>query len=339
MASRQRGLVVAARSYSDGPGREPEPFRIHRQGPGFRRRPLDDPGRARCGGAGRCAVGGAVHALPLAPGPYLCRKASERHAPEVWRTHRVKKINIQPDTRASSTSETSQPMPLEKELNLTSPSDLTTVVRQTGPCIMVIFGASGDLTARKLMPALYNLAKSGMLSQEFAIVGVARNDMTTEQFRQTMSDNLQSFATEKADSALRDWLIGRIYYVAGEFKDPALYTRLAATLTEADQAHKTRGNHFYYMATSPAFFGEIVDQLGAAGLACGSNGQWRRMVFEKPFCTDLESAKELNRRIRKVLSEDQIFRIDHYLGKETVQNILVFRFSNGIFEPLWSHRL
>jgi len=229
-------------------------------------------------------------------------------------------------------------MPLEKELNLTSPADLTTVVRQTGPCIMVIFGASGDLTARKLMPALYNLAKSGMLSQEFAIVGVARNDMTTEQFRQTMSDNLQSFATEKVDSALRDWLIGRIYYVAGEFKDPALYTRLAATLTEADQAHKTRGNHFYYMATSPAFFGEIVDQLGAAGLACGSNGQWRRMVFEKPFGTDLESAKELNRRIRKVLSEDQIFRIDHYLGKETVQNILVFRFSNGIFEPLWSHR-
>src|SRR5512140_442203 len=126
-------------------------------------------------------------------------------------------------------------MPLEKELNLTSPADLTTAVRQTGPCIMVIFGASGDLTARKLMPALYNLAKSGMLSQEFAIVGVARNDMTNEQFRQAMSDNLQSFATDKIDPALRDWLTSRLYYVAGEFQDPGLYTKLAAVLTEADR--------------------------------------------------------------------------------------------------------
>ena len=155
--------------------------------------------------------------------------------------------------------------------------------RTPDPAVMVIFGASGDLTARKLMPALYNLAKSGMLSQEFAIVGVARNDISDDQFRQTMSDNLQSFATEKIEPALRDWLLSRLYYVAGEFKDPGLYAKLKTTLTEVDRAHNTKGNHFYYMATSPAFFGEIVDQLGAAGLAEGSNGQWRRMVFEKPF--------------------------------------------------------
>jgi glucose-6-phosphate 1-dehydrogenase len=209
---------------------------------------------------------------------------------------------------------------------------------QSGPCVMVIFGATGDLTARKLFPALYNLAKSNLLSREFAIVGVGRSNYSIEQFRQVIGQKLQAFASGAVDGDLRDWLLRRLYFVAGEFSDPQLYTRLAQTLAEVDKNHNTHGNYFFYLATSPAFFGDIADHLGASDLACEKNGQWRRVVFEKPFGSDLESAKALNRQVSKVLSEHQIFRIDHYLGKETVQNILVFRFSNGIFEPIWNRR-
>jgi glucose-6-phosphate 1-dehydrogenase len=210
--------------------------------------------------------------------------------------------------------------------------------RQTDPCAMVIFGATGDLTARKLMPALYNLAKSNMLSREFAIVGVARNDYSTDQFRQIIGEKLQSFATSSVDQDLKDWLLRRLYYVSGEFDDPQVYQRLAETLAEVEKTHNTHGNCFFYLATSPVFFGMIVDQLGASQLACEKEGHWRRIVFEKPFGNDLDSAKALNRQVRKVLAENQIYRIDHYLGKETVQNILVFRFGNGIFEPIWNRR-
>jgi glucose-6-phosphate 1-dehydrogenase len=207
-----------------------------------------------------------------------------------------------------------------------------------GPCAMVIFGGTGDLAARKLFPALYNLTKGGLLSQDFAIVGIGRNDYTREQYRQIMGDSLQRFATSSVDPKLRDWLLERVYYVRGEFQDPELYTRLAQTLAEVDTNCNTQGNYFFYLATSPTFFGTIVDQLGASELACEKDGHWRRVVFEKPFGSDLESARALNRQVSKVLKENQIFRIDHYLGKETVQNILVFRFSNGIFEPIWNRR-
>jgi glucose-6-phosphate 1-dehydrogenase len=210
--------------------------------------------------------------------------------------------------------------------------------RQAGPCVMVIFGASGDLTGRKLLPALYNMAKSNLLSREFAIVGVSRNNYTTEQFRQMMAEKLQAFATGGVEADVREWLLKRLYYVGGEFDDDALYTRLATTLGEVDKNHNTHGNYFFYLATSPVFFGKIADRLGASELACEKDGRWRRVVFEKPFGNDLESAKALNRQVRKVLGENQIYRIDHYLGKETVQNILVFRFGNGIFEPIWNRR-
>lgn len=209
----------------------------------------------------------------------------------------------------------------------------------TGPCALVIFGGTGDLTARKLFPALYNLAKSKLLSQDFAIVGVGRNDYTTDQYRKVMGENLKNFATGKVDPELCDWLIQRTTYLAGEFQDPQMYARLKQCLSEIDKkTYNTDGNYFFYLATSPAFFGAIADQLGAAGLTREVDGHWRRVVFEKPFGNDLQSAKDLNCQVSKVLSERQIFRIDHYLGKETVQNILVFRFSNGIFEPIWNRR-
>jgi glucose-6-phosphate 1-dehydrogenase len=208
----------------------------------------------------------------------------------------------------------------------------------TGPCAMVIFGGTGDLAGRKLFPALYNLAKSKLLSSEFAIVGIGRNDYSHEQYRKIMGEKLDAFATGTVEPELREWLLQRVYYIAGSFQDEQLYARLAQLLLEVEKKQHTQGNCFFYLATSPSFFGDIVNRLGASELACEKNGHWRRVVFEKPFGNDLQSAKALNREVSKVLTENQIFRIDHYLGKETVQNILVFRFSNGIFEPIWNRR-
>ena len=210
--------------------------------------------------------------------------------------------------------------------------------KAAGPCVIVIFGATGDLTARKLIPALYNLAASNLLSREFAVVGVARREATTEQFRDSIASQLQQFATRELAPDLSEWLVRRLYYVSGEFKDPQLYTRLCESLTQVDKNHNTHGNYLFYLATSPDFFGDIVTQLGASNLSSQKDGHWRRVVIEKPFGHDLESAKRLNANVKDVLEEKQIYRIDHYLGKETVQNILVFRFGNGIFEPVWNRR-
>jgi glucose-6-phosphate 1-dehydrogenase len=203
---------------------------------------------------------------------------------------------------------------------------------------MVIFGAAGDLTKRKLLPALYNLATDRLLSGSFAVVGVARAAMSTEEFRDRLSRDIREFATNTVEEALWEWFVQRIYYVAGDFGDPATYARLQAVLTQVDADHETGGNYFYYLATSPNYFGAIVTQLSAAGLAREDAGHWRRVIVEKPFGRDLESAKALNRELGSILGEKQIYRIDHYLGKETVQNILAFRFANGIFEPIWNRR-
>src|SRR5215831_12321118 len=220
---------------------------------------------------------------------------------------------------------------------LTSPSS-TRVGRPGDPNVMVIFGAAGDLTRRKLIPALYNLASEQLLSREFAIIGVARAPMTNEQFRDRMSQDIHQFATGSVDSELWEWFSRRMYYVQGDFKDPNAYARLQDTLEKVDKEHNTHSNFFFYLATAPEYFGVIVEQLGKRRLFAEENNHWRRVIVEKPFGHDLESAKALNARIRKVVEERQIYRIDHYLGKETVQNILVFRFANGIFEPIWNRR-
>lgn len=204
------------------------------------------------------------------------------------------------------------------------------------PCVMVIFGAAGDLTKRKLIPALYNLAKSNLLSREFAIVGVARDAFTTESFRAEISSHAKEYATGELEPDLWEWLERRLHYVQGEFGDAATFQVLKQTLAEADREHGTHGNYLYYLATPPPFFATIIKLLGESGLAKEENGQWRRVIIEKPFGRDLDSAKTLNHDIKQSLAENQIYRIDHYLGKETVQNILAFRFSNGIFEPIWN---
>ena len=206
------------------------------------------------------------------------------------------------------------------------------------PCVMVIFGASGDLTKRKLIPALYNLAREGFLSKEFAVVGIARRGMSNEAFRDKLNREIKEFATGPVDPDLWAWFVQRLYYLSGDIGDAKTFQQLQGLLTEIDKDHGTRGNYFYYLATAPDFFAPLVQSLGAVGLTREKNRRWRRVIIEKPFGRDLDSARELNQQIRTVLTESQIYRIDHYLGKETVQNILVFRFGNGIFEPIWNRR-
>jgi len=224
---------------------------------------------------------------------------------------------------------------------LTEAQPVTTeqpIGRPGDPCVMVIFGAAGDLTRRKLIPALYNLAKYQLLSRDFAVVGIARSGMTTEDFRKKISEEIKEFATSPLEADLWEWFVRRLHYMQGNFDDKALYPKLKELLAKVDQDHSTHGNYFYYLATSANYFGPIIENLGENGLMAEDSQHWRRVIIEKPFGHDLESAKELNKQILKVADEKQIYRIDHYLGKETVQNILAFRFANGIFEPIWNRR-
>src|SRR5713226_6818719 len=208
--------------------------------------------------------------------------------------------------------------------------------QQASPCVMVIFGAGGDLTKRKLIPALCNLAKDRLLSPHFAVIGFSSHSMTTEAFRAQLSKDIKEFATEPVNAELWDWFLERIYYVQGDFQDSAAYERLRDQIAAVEKAHSTQGNRFYYLAVSPKFFAPVAKQLGQAGLTQESDGKWARVIVEKPFGRDLDSAKELNRELKQILNEQQIYRIDHYLGKETVQNLMVFRFANSVAEPLWN---
>ena len=202
-----------------------------------------------------------------------------------------------------------------------------------GPCVFVLFGAAGDLTKRKLVPALFNLVKAKLLPDTFAIMGVSVDDLDGDGFRKQVSEFLPT-----NDPPALEWLHSRLSYERGDFADPNLFSRLRDRLAAIDGASHTQGNYLFYLATAPKFFAPIVQHLGRSGLSTQENGRWRRVVIEKPFGTDLESAKALNRDIKSVLQENQIYRIDHYLGKETVQNIMVFRFDNAIFEPIWNRR-
>jgi glucose-6-phosphate 1-dehydrogenase len=203
-------------------------------------------------------------------------------------------------------------------------------------CVMVIFGASGDLTKRLLMPAIYNLACDELLPDRFAIVGTALDPWTTEEFRDRMSRDIRQFGTRaEFDAAVWDGFVRRLHYTPGRFDDPEAFGRLAGLVRQLDQEQGAGGNTLFYMATPPAVFGMISENLQKAGFAAQPQG-WKRIIVEKPFGHDLPSAIQLNRELLTYWREDQIFRIDHYLGKETVQNLLAFRFSNGIFEPLWN---
>lgn len=210
------------------------------------------------------------------------------------------------------------------------------------PCVMVIFGATGDLTARKLIPALYNLNKEGQLPSHFACVGFARREKKHDDFRVEMKDAINQFSrTKPIDHEIWDSFSKQIYYHPSEFHDDAGYERLADLLKKLDSSHGTKGNRVFYLSTQPSFFPLIIEKLNQHNLIYkpGENQEkWSRVIIEKPFGEDLESAKALQKEISKYLDESQIYRIDHYLGKETVQNLLVFRFSNPLFEAVWNNR-
>jgi len=240
-------------------------------------------------------------------------------------------------SRGSHEDHEPRPNPLREGLRLE---------RMAEPCTMVICGATGDLTERKLAPALYNCLLGGFLPPEFTVVGFARRELSDEAFRTHLLAGIDKHSRNRpAKPAIWESFARGIEYHRGDFDDPAAYVELAKRLDRIDRDRGTAGNRLFYLAVPPTLYPEIVNQLDRAGLAApgdrrrsGSKRGWTRVIVEKPFGSDLESARTLNRELAEVFNETQVYRIDHYLGKETVQNLAVFRFGNGLFEPIWNRR-
>ena len=203
------------------------------------------------------------------------------------------------------------------------------------PCSFVIFGVTGDLAHRLVIPALYNLAAADLLPEKFCVVGIARKGMTSDGLRDSLMKGLHQYATRQVDEEIAMRLLACVTCIEADPRDPASFDAMSEQLDKLEAARNTQGNRLFYLATPPSAFLPISRELGRTGMLV-ENGTWRRLVVEKPFGTDLASARELNSELLKLVEEHQIYRIDHYLGKETVQNILVLRFANGMFEPIWN---
>jgi glucose-6-phosphate 1-dehydrogenase len=208
----------------------------------------------------------------------------------------------------------------------------------TDPCAVILFGASGDLAKRKVIPAMYDLAVHNSLGERYAIIGFARTPMNDDGFRATVGEAAKGISeVGPIDPAKWDAFASNLHYNAGDYSDPQAYVALAKRLTELEAENNLGGNRLFYLSTPPEVYPDIIEQLGKAGLSKPANeNSWVRIIVEKPFGRDLASAKELNKKVQCVFEERQVYRIDHYLGKDTVQNLLVLRFGNGIFEPLWN---
>lgn len=211
--------------------------------------------------------------------------------------------------------------------------------RAAEPCAIVIFGASGDLTKRKLVPALYSLATQNLLAGGVSVLGTGRTPLTHEAFRSEMREAVNQFSeTASLDTALWESFAAGLFYTPTDTKKPETYETLKDSLANIDRERGSAGNRLFYLSTPPSLYSDIIRLLGATGLNSTPGGGWIRIIIEKPFGHDLQSARALNREVLEVFAEDQVYRIDHYLGKETVQNIMVLRFANGIFEPIWNRR-
>jgi len=208
--------------------------------------------------------------------------------------------------------------------------------KKPDPCSFVIFGVTGDLTHRLVIPSLYNLAATDLLPDKFCVVGIARKGTSGDALRDSLMKGLRQFATRPVDDAVAKRLLECVTSIEADPNDPASFDAMRERLEKLEANRSTGGNRLFYLATPPGAFAPISRQLGRTGLLREENGAWRRLVIEKPFGTDLASAKVLNGELLKIVDEHQIYRIDHYLGKETVQNILVLRFANGMFEPIWN---
>ncbi len=228
------------------------------------------------------------------------------------------------------------PVTISADFNpLRLPSDRR-LNRIAGPSGLVIFGVTGDLSRKKLMPAVYDLANRGLLPPGFALVGFARRDWVDQDFAQVVHDAVKQYARTPFDEDVWTQLSAGIRFVQGEFDDAEAFARLKATIEELDRGRGTMGNHAFYLSIPPKSFPQVTEQLRNSGLAEQKDGQWRRVVIEKPFGSDLTTARELNAVVESVFPPDSVFRIDHYLGKETVQNILALRFANQLYEPIWN---
>ncbi len=208
--------------------------------------------------------------------------------------------------------------------------------KKPDPCSFVIFGATGDLTHRLVMPSLYNLEATGLLPDKFCVVGVARKGTSSDDLRDSLMKGLRQYATRPVDDKVARRLLECVTSIEADPKDPASFDAMRERLEKLETNRATGGNRLFYLATPPTAFAPISRELGRTGMLKEANGAWRRLVVEKPFGTDLASAKALNDELLNIVTEHQIYRIDHYLGKETVQNILVLRFANGMFEPIWN---
>ncbi|CAN5854759.1 glucose-6-phosphate dehydrogenase [soil metagenome] len=242
-------------------------------------------------------------------------------------------------TRASAPQEAVHVYRTQEQSRLNPLREGLALERVPDPCLIVVFGATGDLTSRKILPAIYNLRRAGLLPPETTVVGFARRPLDDEKFRQLMREAVERHSRVPVEDALWSDFAESIYYQQGQFGERTDFRNLGERVEQIDAARGTNGNRLFYLATPPSAYSQIVSNLGRAGLDReGPRQGWARIVIEKPFGHDLASAGELNDALIRVFEESQVYRIDHYLGKETVRNLLVFRFGNGIFEPLWNRR-